>query len=138
MELKEFAEKLSGREYECPQFTKEELEEAKENGFLIICGASDDLMELEGAIEDEACVFDGGIVHIQAPYEADGQIIGGGVVEGNNGQNNVFTVEAKWDEGRDEDGNIIAWTYETSVPHETFDIMDDGEIYCRGIVIKLS
>lgn len=137
MELKEFAEKLSGREYECPQFTTEELEEAKKNGFVIIYGASDDLMEIDGAICDEADVWDGGTVHIKCVFSEDGNIVGGGVVHGNNGLKDVFTVEAKWDEGRDEDGNIIAWTYETSVPHETFDIMEDGQIYCKGIVIEL-
>lgn len=47
MMLKEFAQKLNGREYGWPQFTKEELAIAKENGFIIVHGASDDLMEIE-------------------------------------------------------------------------------------------
>jgi hypothetical protein len=137
MNLKEFAEKLTGREYGYPQFTKEEIAEAKENGIVIVSGASDDLMELEGAIQDEADVWDGGKVHIQVPYEVAGQIIGGGVVAGNNGQNNVMSVLAKWCEDKDEQGRVISWSYETSVPHETFDIMENGEIYCRGIVFSI-
>lgn len=136
MKLKEFAEKLSGRMYETPQFTREELEEAKANGFVIITGASDDLMEIDGAICDEAGVWNGGIVHIKCVFDEDGKIIGGTLIDGWNGRSDVFSVEAKWDEGRDEYGNIIAWTYETSVQHETFDIIDNGQIYCRGIVIK--
>ena len=44
MTLKEFAKKLDGREYSWSQFTKEELAIAKENGFIIVSGASDDLM----------------------------------------------------------------------------------------------
>lgn len=44
MTLKEFAKKLNGREYSYPQFTNEDLAIAKENGFIIVSGASDDLM----------------------------------------------------------------------------------------------
>ena len=47
MELKEFATMLNGREYGCPQFTQEELRIAKDNGFVIVSGASDDLVELD-------------------------------------------------------------------------------------------
>lgn len=136
MELKEFAKIISGREYKHPQFTKEELLIAKESNIVIIYGASDDLMEIDGAITDEADVWDGGTVHIQISYECEGQIIGGGVV-GNNGQNNVMSIEAKWCEDKTEDRKTISWSYETSVPHEEFDIMEDGEVYCRGIIFKI-
>ena len=30
-----------------------------------------------------------------------------------------------------------SWAYKSSVPASTFDIMEDGELYCRGIVIDL-
>ena len=50
MMLKEFAQKLNGREYGWPQFTKEELAIAKENGFIIVHGASDDLMEMRAPL----------------------------------------------------------------------------------------
>ena len=137
MELKEFAKMLDGREYACPQFTKEEIMIAKENRFVIIYGASDDLMEIDGAITDEAGVWDGGTVHIQIPYDGPGQIIGGGVVAGNNGQHNVLRVEAKWCKDKTEDGNTITWSYDTSIPHEEFDILEDGEVNCRAIVFKV-
>lgn len=136
MELKEFAAMLNGREHQYPQFSKEELQIAKDNGIVIIYGNSDDLMEIEGAVLDEADVFEGGKVHIQLPYENSGQIIGGGVVAGNNGQSNVMCVEARWCFDKTEDNKTIPWTYYTSVPHEEFDILEDGEIYCRGIVFK--
>lgn len=65
MTLKEFAERLNGTEYNgYPIFSKEDIGIAKENGFVIVTGASDDLMEFEGAIEDEAGCFDGGRVYI--------------------------------------------------------------------------
>ena len=65
MTLKEFAENLNGTEYNgYPIFSKEDIGIAKENGFVIVTGASDDLMEFEGAVEDEAGCFDGGKVYI--------------------------------------------------------------------------
>ena len=30
-----------------------------------------------------------------------------------------------------------SWTYKTDIPHSTFDILEDGEKYCRGIVFAL-
>lgn len=42
-----------------------------------------------------------------------------------------FDVEAVW--GKDE----IDWSYNASVPFATFDIMEEGRIYCRGIVIDM-
>lgn len=53
MDIKEFAKSISGKEYGYPQFTKEEIEAARKNGFVIVYGCSDDLMEFEGAIQDE-------------------------------------------------------------------------------------
>lgn len=48
MNIKEYAKSISGKEYGYPQFTKEEIETAEENGFIIVYGASDDLMEFDG------------------------------------------------------------------------------------------
>lgn len=48
MTLKEFAERLNGTEYNgYPIFSKEDIGIAKENGFVIVTGASDDLMEFD-------------------------------------------------------------------------------------------
>lgn len=53
MELKEFANLIDGRQYDYRMFTKEELQLAKDNRIVIVTGASDDLVELEGAITDK-------------------------------------------------------------------------------------
>jgi hypothetical protein len=44
----------------------------------------------------------------------------------------AVTVEAVWDE----DG--YSWVYETAIPHATFDIVDEGEKFCRGIVFRFA
>ena len=64
MDLKQFAEMLNGKEYGYPQFTQEEIQIAKDNGFVIVYGASDYLMEFEGTIYDERGCFDGGKVYV--------------------------------------------------------------------------
>lgn len=126
MDIKEFANLISGRQYGYPQFTKEQLQIAKDNGFVIVYGASDDLMEFAGAIEDEGNCFDGGEVYFDK----------NGVTENENDN----CIEALWcdNEIRDEDGSLITWTYKTDIPHETFMIYDEDESYCRGIVFSIN
>lgn len=125
MTLKEFSERLNGTEYNgYPIFSKEDIKIAKENGFVIVTGVSDDLMELEGAIEDEAGCFDGGKVYISKRG-----------VEENKTKN---MIEALWCQTKDENGVVIPWAYETKIPHETFLVMDAGEVYCRGIMFDVN
>ena len=129
MDIKEFAKSISGKEYGYPQFTKEEIEIAKENGFVIVYGASDDLMEFEGAIQDEGGCFDGG----EAYFNRKGVLYE--VVGSREDVPNI--INAVWDRDEDENGKMITWTYETEIPHETFMIYEDGEPYCRGIVFSI-
>ena len=73
MNLIDFAAMLDGRENGYPQFSDEELKIAKENNIVIVTGASDDLVELEGAIYDEGDCYEGGKISVKA-------IPGGGIV----------------------------------------------------------
>lgn len=117
MTLQECAAMLDGREYAYDFISKAELKEMKENGIVVVYGASDDLMEFDGAIVDEAGVFDGGTVFFDE----------NGVVQ------DITTdrcIEAIWCD----DESDATWSYKTDIEHETFDIMEDGEVYCRGIV----
>ena len=127
MDIKDFAKSISGKEYGYPQFTKEEVETAKENGFVIVYGASDDLMEFEGAIQDEGGCFDGGEVcfNQKEVYQGRGRK-----------EDYPSYITALWCEG-EENGKPICWIYKTDIPHETFMIYEDGEPYCRGIVFSI-
>lgn len=112
MTLKEFAKMLDGRSYG-QEITKEEEALAKELGFVVVFGYSDDNAELRGAINDEIGCFDGGPVeHEDLP----------GV------------IYADWcpeDMG-------CSWAYGTSIPHENFHIFDGDDLYCVGIVCDIS
>ena len=126
MNIKQFAKSISGKEYGYPQFTKEEIETAKESGFVVVYGCSDDLMEFEGAIQDEGGCYLGGELY----FNKSGVIKGGMCLPSSK-------ITAVWDRDEDKNGNMITWTYETEIPHETFMIYEGGEPYCRGIVFSV-
>jgi len=123
MNIKEFAKNLNGRQYKYPQFTKEEIQIAKDNGFVIVYGASDDLMEFDGAIYAEAGCYLGGKVY----FDKKGKIIEDGEFP------NCRCIEALWCEGESE----ATWSYKTDIPHETFMIYEDEEPYCEAIVFNI-
>lgn len=126
---KEFTQMLDGREYGYPQFTEKEIEIAKDSGLVIVFGASDDLMEFEGAIYDEGGCFDGGTVY----FNQDGVICREDDIE----PEECSKITVLWCETEDENGNLATWAYETDIPHETFKIWEDGELYCIGIVFSI-
>ena len=112
MTLKEFAQMLDGRGYG-HEITKEEEALAKELGFVVVFGYSDDNAELRGAINAEIGCYDGGVLeHMDLPA----------------------TIYADW---CPEDIDC-AWAYGTSIPHEKFHIYDHGEMYCVGIVCDIN
>lgn len=114
--------------------------QAKSSGLIIVFGASDDLLELRGAIHDEiGC-------HGTKTFK-----IG------------LHGVLKRWDEvDHDDEAECEAyfktkgsatkqltavwcpkdlkcsWAYKLDAPHVTFDIMEDGELYCRGIVFSVA
>ncbi len=124
----ELANKLDGREYG-DEITKDEEQEAKSAGLVVLFGASDDLMEFRGAINDEigcweALLTNKGLLHNtcdsdNCPHFAKLK-------------ETAAVIEAKWDK----DG--FSWVYETKIPHTSFKVMEDGENYCKGIVFALA
>ena len=132
MNHQELAQKISGIEYPC-DISKELQAEAKANGLVIVFGASDDLMEFRGAIYDELGAYEGTTAHLDAsgliqneceeedcPYFA--RLL-----------KNAVTIEALW--AKEED---YSWTFKTKIPHSTFEVVEDGGPYCRGLVFALA
>lgn len=125
MKLKEFAEMLNGKEYGYPQFTEAELQIAKDNGFVIVCGASDDLMEFNGAIYDEGGCFDEGRVY----FDANGV--------NQEGEERANCIQAVWSNGVNRNGVPATWTYKTDIPCERFDVFEGDDLYCEGLVFSV-
>lgn len=122
-QLKEFAEKLNGTEY--TELPGELIDYAKQNGIVIVSGASDDLCELDGAIVEEFGCYDGGTAYISEE---------GVVYSEKKVDIPCKYITAKWCEDGD-DG--FTWTYETDIPHEDFEMFDGEEKYCKGFVFYL-
>ena len=108
MTIFEFADGLNDREY-LNEITPLEEQRAKELGFVVVFGYSDDNAEFRGAIYDEIGCYNGGRVYEQGS----------------------LYIDAVWC------GGDYCWTYNTNIPHAVFDIYEDGEKYCEGIVFQL-
>ena len=127
---KEIADMLDGLEYG-EEIRDDILKYAKENGAVIVFGASDDLMEFRGAIKDEVGCYNGGKAYLDK---------NGLIVNKCDNEDCPYFIEkllhakvitAIWDsEG-------YSWIYVTDIPHETFEIVEEGQKYCRGIVFSM-
>jgi len=147
----QLAERMNGNE--CRDEISDELETlAKENNLVVIFGASDDLVELRGAINDECGA---GIFYLDR----------NGLIQNECGDEDCIYYREKLEEGL-KSGKIIevkAWwcgecegeTLEDSIfdpigkpnwcytsigillKHSPFRIMEDNECYCLGMAIDL-
>lgn len=125
----DFAKKLNGREYRNEMSSAEESE-AKAARLLVVFGASDDLTEFRGILHDEAGAYDGAQHGV---LQSEGRWI---IFEGDpDSRKPVKTkgtlIKAAWSPKEIN----ASWLIKPAVPHATFDIMEDGDIYCRGAVI---
>ena len=132
MTPQEAAAALNGNEY-TKEGSKELFAAMKAAGLVAVFAASDDLVELDGAIHDELDAYRGTTFHVDAnglvknDCEADDKCP--------NWKPRGKKIEAIW---RPEGEGEGSWGYRTEIPHATFDIMDEAELYCRGIVFALA
>ena len=109
MTLKEFATLLDGRTY-LHEITEEEEALARELGYVVVFGYSDDNAELRGAIDDEIGCYDGGVIEHED-------------LQG--------TILAQWCP----DDVDCSWYFSSTLPHEKFYIYEGNYLYCVGAVI---
>lgn len=131
MNIQDVADLLNGIQYgdEYKVLTREFCRELKREGIVVVTGYSDDLVEFNGAVQDELGTYDhyfdsNGLIRNECdcedcPYFA--RLV------------KKYYVKPVWCE-TDE----YSWTYDTNIPHVTFDVMEDDDKYCRGMVFKLS
>lgn len=137
MSTKEIAKSMNGMEYPV-RVPSDIVSAAKQAGIVIVYGASDDLMEFEGAITDEVGAYKGTKVTV-AP---GGLLMSWQDVLETENQDKLRAWFASEGKGRvieaiwDKDG--YSFQYKTDIPHETFEVVEDGDTYCRGIVFRLA
>jgi hypothetical protein len=133
---KDFAKRINGREYR-NELTEEDEKLAEENHLVVVFGWSDDLVEFRGKIHGELDAYDGVQCRIdcegpQEVWEAWEEKTRADAMEffrRENLQSSGF--KAKWDH---ED---YSWWMTINTRHSAFDVMEDGEKYCRGIVFDV-
>ncbi|WP_236166357.1 hypothetical protein [Pseudomonas juntendi] len=135
MTKEELAAQLTGLEYPT-RIPGSLIVAAQSAGLVILCGASDDLMEFYGARREEIGCYDGGTAFV----DADGVLPDRDCLDGDEEiaeyvqrQKSAKAIEALWCK---EPG--YSWTYKTDIPHATFEVVEDEEPYCRGIVFALA
>ena len=133
MNAKELAAKLNGREY-LHEITRGEAELAKASGLVVVYGASDDLIEFRGAIRDEGGAPGDVLIDTKGVLPSWDS-----ASESEESAQEYFEREAKSRtvEARFAEESNYTWIYKTDIPHETFEIVEDGEPYCRGIVFNI-
>ncbi len=132
MTKQQMAFSLDKREYG-EEMTELLEQEAKDSGLVVVYGYSDDNIEFRGSINDEIGAFDGAEIMINKQgilleCECECDCLKCTSLPIDTGR----LINAMWDvQG-------YSWVIETDIPHETFDILEDGEKFCKGIVFNLS
>lgn len=131
-----FAVMLNGREIGNEMSEADEVL-ALESRLFVVYGCSDDNVEIRGVDHEEIGAYGGTTFRLMET----------GVVKNFDGikhdveeMRDFFKyhdgkgqqIEAIWDD--DPEAKAV-WHYRTTVPHATFNIMEDGAVWCRGIVI---
>ena len=141
MSPQEFAALLNGRQY-THEITGEEAKQAKALGLVVMFGYSDDNVELEGAVDDEIGANDGTTLRMTR----EGVLTDWDTFYPQNEDEEAFEdyfrkkalgtreIEAVWCPSY----LNASWAFRTDIPHATFDVMDGDELFCRGIVFRLS
>ena len=130
MDAKELAAQLNGREYG-NEITKAEAHQAEHARLIVAFGASDDNLELRGAMDDELSAYDGAKVTIRLDSL---KVVESGICSECGSKSPVFGIRAQW-APTDLDASWLITA--SGLPFEPFDIMEDGSLFCRGAVITL-
>ena len=142
MKKEEFAQFLDGLQngVEIGDYEKIQAEKNK----LLVCFISDDLLKLKGLIFDEFVVDERDTkYHLYIGEGGDltciSQIEIEEIKEILAGYNLGFIlpkipIKIQWCPKELD----CTWLITTNIPHATFDVINGGELYCRGIVLELT
>lgn len=130
------AEKLEGVQYPLT-ITSELREVIADSNLVIVYGASDDLIEFDGSIYEEMSAWEGATVYVLT----DGSVIKDynyeeriALASGNELEElkKAQKIQAIWGE------EGISFQYKTKIPHAVFNVLEDKDIYCKGIVFDMN
>lgn len=134
MTKEQLAELLNGREYSEEIDHYEEVG-AKKDGLVVVFGYSDDAVELRGAIHDEVGAYDGTTLYFDNAGLLENKCDDEDCPYHEEAKKTAKTIEAVSDMSGKGD---YCWTFKTDIPHATFDIMEEGDKFCKGIVFEIN
>lgn len=123
MTKEQLVDLLDGRQYG-EEITSEEEKVAHDNGLVVIFGASDDLIEFRGVLNDEIDAYSGCFFKFNKELK---------IKVGDKYEGHIRSVQAIWYPTDNQ-----SWGFATKIPHSTFKIYEDGELYCVGLVINVA
>jgi hypothetical protein len=132
MDSKTLAAALNGQPYPL-RLSKQLAADAKSERLVVVFGQSDDLMAFAGAIDDELGAYNGGTAYLTSEGLLRRECDDDRCPYFEKLQKLAATVEARWCKEAS-----YNWTFRTDIPHETFEVLDDGVAQCRGIVFSLA
>lgn len=109
------------------------FEEMKAAGLVAVFGYSDDNMEFRGAIHDEVGAYEGATAYLTERGLVENECSDPGCP-----YYEKIIEDARKIEAVREAEDQPAWTFVTDIPYVTFDVIEEGEVFCRGIVFRLS
>jgi hypothetical protein len=111
-------------------------EGAKEAGLVIVMGGGEDYIELHGALEQEWGVYGAAEILLTREGIFDTHECGEPC--------RYFTAALKHAQRCGQTLRVVwnattfpTWHFQTTIPHATFDILEEGQVFCRGIVFHL-
>lgn len=123
MTKEELAEILNDREYGY-EITSWEEKIAHDNGLVVIFGASDDIVEFRGVLNDEIDANEG--CHFKLNKELKIKV-------GDKYKGHHRSIQAVWCPNDE-----MSWGFVTTIPHSTFTTWDADEVFCKGIIINVA
>ena len=137
MTIEQAAALLNGFEYPAREIEQHHVA-LKAAGLVAVFGQSDDLMEFRGAIYGEIGAWDGATAYVDSeglmPSWDDARREEDAAADYLRRKPQMQAIEAVWSP----DEPAASWLIRTDIAHATFDIMEDGDLYCRGIVFDLA
>ncbi len=133
MNAKQLADKLNGREYGS-EITQEEEAAAKKAGLVVVYGYSDDNIIMAGAFDDEIGAWDGTVLYLHSRgfiEDPDDDDCPKCRKRARAALEKCVKVDCEWDE------KGYSWYITPTCAFAPFDIIEDSEPFCRGVVISV-
>ena len=131
----ELSKRLDGCKYRS-ELTSDDINFAKANGLVVVYGASDDLIEFSGCLDDELGAGDKEVIHFHSGnilsvcdpfYELDEMM----------SFLSSYGVKFNLDNSIKISREFGIWGYDMNCEYFPFNVYEDGDLYGVGIVFNL-